>query len=93
MRANRLVLLLILSVFMLAALISCFERDEDCVTVYIRNSSSNEIDVSFPECMPWWGVSISPGRTGAISVLLGRGVWADGYYHVFREEYEIWEIW
>jgi hypothetical protein len=84
---------LILSVLLLATLISCFEHDEDCVTVDIQNSSSEEIEVSFPECMSWWGTSIAPGKTGAISVLLGQAVWADGHYHVFRMEYEIWEIW
>ena len=93
MRPVRIFSFLILSIFLLATLISCSEHDEDCVTVYIKNSSSKEIDVSFPECMSWWGVSISPGQTGCISVLLGRAVWADGHYHVFREEAEIWEIW
>lgn len=93
MHPVRSVSFLILSVFLLAALFSCFEHDEDCVTVYIKNSTSKQIDVSVPQCMFWWGSSISPGHTGCISVLLGRGVWADGHYHVFREPYEIWEIW
>jgi hypothetical protein len=93
MHSIRIVSSLIASIFLLAAVVSCFGHDEDCVTVYIKNSTSKEIEVSFPECMPWWGTSISPGHTGCISVLLGRGVWADGHYHVFREPYEIWEIW
>ena len=85
MRPVRNVSFLILSTFLLAALFSCFENDENCVTVYIKNSTSEQIDVSFPECMFWWGTGIAPGRTGPISVVLGRGVWADGHYHVFRE--------
>ena len=93
MHRVRIVSFLILSVFLLTALFSCFEHDEDCVTVYIKNSSSEEIDVSVPECIFWWGTSIAPGQMGVISVLLGRGVWADGHYHVFHEPYEIWEIW
>jgi hypothetical protein len=83
---------LILSGFLLATLISCFEPHEDCVTVYVKNSTSRWIEVSSPDCEPS-KVSIMPGSTSGISVLLGRGVWINGYMHVFREEYEIWEIW
>lgn len=93
MHPVRFISYLMFSVFLFTALISCFEHDENCVTVYIKNSSSEEIEVSFPECMFWWGTSIAPGQMGVISVLLGRGVWADGHYHVFHEPYEIWEIW
>jgi hypothetical protein len=93
MHTVRIYSFLILGVLLLTTLVSCFEHNEDCVTVYIQNSSSEEIEVSFPECISWGGTSIAPGKTGAISVLLGHAVWADGHYHVFRREYEIWQIW
>ena len=93
MRSVR-VFFLILSVFLLFSFFSCFlfEPDEDCVTVYVKNSSSKTIEVSSPECMSS-KAEISPGRTGGISVLLGTFVSVNGYQHAFRYEYEIWEIW
>jgi hypothetical protein len=91
MRTVRILLIFLLGVFLLDTLISCDEFDENCVTVCVKNSSSRQIEVSFPECMSG-GVSISPGQTGAVSVLLGRIVWANGYSHVFRDAGETWEI-
>ena len=97
MRPVRISFFLILSVFLLVTSIACYflgifcEPDEDCVTVYIINSSSREVDVHFLDCCE--SVSISPGHTGAISVLLGRVVSATGHSHVFHEQYEVWEIW
>jgi hypothetical protein len=102
MRLVRILVFLILSVFLLASPITCSsclrglggflcDPDEDCVIVYIMNSSSKQVEVNFSECCE--SATISPGYTAGISVLLGRFVTANGYSHVFREEYEIWEIW
>ncbi len=99
MRPVRISFFLILSVFLLVTLLSCIyfgsglfcDPDEDCVTVYIINSSSIQIEVHFLDCCE--SVSISPGGTAGISVLLGRVVSATGHSHVFHEQYEIWEIW
>ena len=97
MRTVRISLFLILSAFLLVTPIACFlldmfcEPDEGCVTVYIMNSSSRQVEVHFSECCE--SASISAGRMGGISVLLGRFVTAGGHSHVFHEAYEIWEIW
>jgi len=102
MRLVRILVFLILSVFLLASPITCScsflglggflcDPDEDCVTVYIMNSSSRQVAVNFSECCE--SASISPGYTAGISVLLGRVVSANGYSHVFRDPGEIWEIW
>ena len=97
MRPVRIFSFLIWSVFLLATLLSCVlldlfcEPDEDCVTVYVSNLCSRQVEVHFSECCE--EVSISPGHTAGISVLLGSVVTANGHSHVFREAYETWEIW
>ena len=97
MRPVRIFFFLILSVFLLVTLLSCFlldlfcESDKDCVVVVIKNLSSRQVEVSFSECCE--EVSIPPGTTAGVSVLLGHIVWANGYSHVFREPGETWEIW
>ncbi|MBA7569527.1 hypothetical protein ES708_11267 [subsurface metagenome] len=99
MRLVHVVFLLVLSVFLLATLLSCqflfdfffCEPDEDCVTGYVINSSSRQVEVYSSGCCE--RDSISPGQTAGISVLLGSVVTANGQSHVFREAYERWEIW
>jgi hypothetical protein len=97
MRLVRILLFLILSVFLLATVLSCFsfdlfcEPDENCVYVYIINSSSRQVEVDFSSCCE--EVSIPPRSTAGIYVLLGHVVWANGRSHVFRYKDEIWEIW
>jgi hypothetical protein len=102
MRLVRILFFLILSVFLLSSDTTCScsiyglggflcDPDEDCVYVYVINSSSRTVDVYFAWCCE--EVSIPPGGSAGISVLLGHSVSANGQSHVFREPGEIWEIW
>lgn len=89
------VVFLIVCVFLVFSLLSCLS--EDCITVVVKNSTSESIIVSATEC---WAlkVTIAAGKSGNIIVLPGEVVEAEEevlhtpYTHVFSHEYDIWEI-
>jgi hypothetical protein len=100
MRLVRILFFLILSVFLLSSDTTCScslfgfgpcVPDEDCVYVYIINSSSKSVKVNFPWCCE--NVTIGADSSAGVSVLLGSVVTVNGHSHVFREENEIWEFW